>query len=207
MPLQELELVSAKRLDELIAELKSKGDYRQGQGLYDQIAYAQAGQTNLAFFGRSQSGSGIEITNLKTAGKTPKEVDQIVKGVRLFPLPAGNLDDDPLDYANDVHKMLKKGALTVKIAEKEICPAVSPLRKVNGGLDAFAAFARIAAGGADVSMSYAEGKNGKALDFAVPYGVPGDTSLDAQVNWAAAVAVSAAGALQIELIGSQLFHG
>ena len=203
-----------------LAELQQYNVNRPGQieairgSLYDSIAYAQAGQTQLKFFQtpQGQSSKTLADTNMSAAGSLPSPQSFLVECIELYFFPGllpGDLsaDDTPIipNFLNDVYEFYSVPAwLEFYIGSKAYLDE-APLMKFppRCGLAGFAAASDGDASsttGKQTLINYASA-GGPVYELDPPILLVPTQNFNITLNWASANAISAAGKVYCQLGG------
>lgn len=201
-----------------LAELQQYNVNRPNQveairaSLYDSVAYAQAGQTQLQFYQtpKGQSGKTFADTNMTIAGSLASPQSFLLDSIELYFYPGinpGNLSaaSTPIapNFANDTYLFYKKGGwLELFIGSKAYLDE-APLQKFppRCGLSGFSSSSD-AASTSTVStlVNYATGA-GPIYEVDPPILLVPTQNFIITLNWPAAVAISAAGTVLCSMGG------
>lgn len=180
--------------------------------LYDTLAYAQAGQTQLQFFQnpKGQNGKTIADTNMTSAGTLSSPQSFLVETIELYFFPTAvpsNLSaaNTPAlsAFIDDTYKFYKQGgALDFFIGSKSYL-IEAPLLKFppRCGLSGFTSSSDAASTGtASTSTGYASA-GGPVYELNPPILLVPTQNFVVSLNWPTAVALSAAGTVMCQLGG------
>ncbi len=184
-----------------------------GWTLFDSVAYAQAGQTQLTFFQipQGQSSKTFADTNMVAAGQLPAGQSFLIQSVevRMYSgtvLAKGGVAQYAPTNADDIYNFSKKGWLEMSIQSK-LYIQEGPLDRFqpSSGLSIFEALAlSYYAGGTatyqEVSVDYAR-TSGKLYTLASPFLLESNMNFKVTLNWAAAISQTAAGVVFVHLNG------
>lgn len=182
--------------------------------LYDTLAYAQAGQTQLTFF-QTPAGSGTKTqvdTNMSVAGMLPNPTAFLVQSAQLYffpgtalvPAPAVGAPGTFSEFVNDVYKFYRYGGyLKLTIGVKDYI-VDAPLMKFppRSGLSGFAAGTDTTTAGAGQNSKVAYAScGGPVFDVNPPIFIGPTVNFSVSLNWNTAQAISAAGTVMVVLDG------
>lgn len=180
--------------------------------LYDTLAYAQAGQTQLQFFQtpKGQGGKTLADTNMTLAGSLASPQSFLIKTIELYFYPSetpGNLsaDDTPIapTFLNDVWKFYKPGGwLELFIGSKAYLDE-APLQKFppSNGLSGFGFSSDASSGAATSVMANYASAGGPVYEVDPPILLVPTQNFVVTLNWPTAVALSAAGTVVCQMGG------
>lgn len=169
--------------------------------------YAQAGQTSLSFFQSpvGQNSKTLDDTNMQLAGQLPSGQAFLIESIEIVLLPLYNVWQDVAAavvpaMANDVYKFARSGNLTLTIGNKQYVQD-APLGK-------FPPKTRVANAAAvattdtteTVYCDYAQ-MSGRPYVLRSPFLLESSQSFALTLNWASAVALSAAARVGVVLEG------
>jgi hypothetical protein len=180
--------------------------------LYDTLAYAQAGQTQLKFFQtpKGQGGKTDADTNMTFAGALASPQSFLIQTIELYFFPGmapGVLDaaNTPIapTFSNDVYNFYKPGAwLELFIGSKAYLDE-APLMKFppRCGLGGFASNqSNASTSTSSVQLNYASA-GGPVYEVDPPILLVPTQNFAVSLNWPAAVGISAAGSVMCNLGG------
>lgn len=178
--------------------------------LYDTLAYAQAGQTQLSFFQlpKGQAGKTLADTNMTNAGSLPSPQSFLIETIELYFYPNGAPGSFGAQVApnflNDVYTFYKKGGwLELFIGSKAYLDE-APLQKFppRCGLSGFAAASDNTTTGAAMQtlVDYASA-GGPIYELDPPILLVPTQNFIVTLNWPALVPLVAAGTVVCQLGG------
>ncbi len=180
--------------------------------LYDTLAYAQAGQSQLQFFQtpKGQGGKTYADSNMSTAGSLPQPQSFLIQTIELwfFPgsavLPAAYGAGAVSAFTNDTYKVFKYGSwLELYIGSKPYLDE-APLLKFppRNGLTGFAAMSDSTTAGATQAnqVAYASA-GGPTYELNPPILLTPNTNFNVTLNWPTVQAISAAGTMMCSMSG------
>jgi len=195
-------------------ELNAYNVNRAGQveaikaSLYDFQAYAVGGQTQLQFFQtpKGQGGKTFADTNMTLAGSLPAPMSFLVETIEIYFFPLNAISTAAaavaLENWNDVYDVGKSGWLELFIGSKPYLDE-APLMKFppRCGLTGVAA-AALAGEVADqaITADYAS-FGGPVYEMIPPILLVPSQNFNVTLNWPAAVAISLAGRIGINMGG------
>ncbi len=171
--------------------------------LYDSLAYAQAGQTQLQFFQtpKGQGGKTLADTNMTTAGSLASPQSFLIETIELQFYPGvvpstESAANTPVvsNFVNDVWKFYKPGAwLELFIGSKAYLDE-APLLKFppRGGLGGFAATSDAASTGNTSTLIAYASAGGPVYELDPPILLVPTQNFVVTLNWPTAVSVSTA---------------
>lgn len=180
--------------------------------LYDTLAYAQAGQTQLQFFQtpKGQSGKTLADTNMTLAGSLASPQSFLIETIELYFYPGetpGNLSaaNTPIipTFLNDTYKFYKPGAwLELFIGSKAYLDE-APLQKFppKCGLSGFAATSDAASTATTSTMVNYASAGGPVYELDPPILLVPTQNFVVTLNWPTAVALTAAGTVVCQMGG------
>lgn len=201
--LQELQQYNVNRPDQVEAIRSS---------LFDTLAYAQAGQTQLQFFQtpKGQSGKTLADTNMTLAGSLASPQSFLIETIELYFYPSqtpGNLSaaNTPIvpTYLNDVWKFYKPGAwLELFIGSKAYLDE-APLQKFppRCGLSGWGSSSDAASTATTSTMQNYASAGGPIYELDPPILLVPTQNFNVTLNWPTAVALSAAGTVVCQMGG------
>lgn len=180
--------------------------------LYDTLAYAQAGQTQLQFFQtpKGQNGKTIADTNMTTAGSLPSPQSFLVETVELFFFPGGNPSNESAanvpavsTFTNDVYKFYKQGGSLEFFIGSKAYLNEAPLLKFppRCGLGGFTSSSDAASTGTTSTSTGYASAGGPIYELDPPILLVPTQNFVISLNWPTAVALSAAGTVMCQLGG------
>lgn len=171
--------------------------------LYDTLAYAQAGQTQLKFFQtpQGQGGKTLADTNMQAAGALASPQSFLVQTIELFFYPNASIvpavtgGTTAPAYVNDTSKFYRYGGwLDFFIGSKSYLDE-APLQKFppRNGLSGFAALSDATTAGSTqlTSVTYASAA-GPVYEINPPILLTPTQNFNVSLNWPTAIALSAA---------------
>lgn len=180
--------------------------------LYDTLAYAQAGQTQLKFFQtpQGQGGKTLADTNMQAAGALASPQSFLVQTIELMFYPNSAIVPSVTGgttapaFTNDVYKFYKYGGwLDFFIGSKSYLDE-APLQKFppKNGLSGFAALSDATTAGSTqlTSISYATAA-GPVYEIYPPILLTPTQNFNVSLNWPTAVAISAAATVVCTMSG------
>lgn len=201
--LQQLQQYNVNRPDQIEAIRSS---------LYDTLAYAQAGQTQLQFFQtpKGQSGKTLADTNMTLAGSLASPQSFLIETIELYFYPGmtpGNLSaaNTPIapTYLNDVYKFYKHGGwLELFIGSKAYLDE-APLQKFppRCGLSGFSSSSDAASTSTSSTLVNYASAGGPVYELDPPILLVPTQNFVVTLNWPSAVALSAAGTVVCQMGG------
>jgi len=178
--------------------------------LYDSVAYAQAGQTQLQFFQipKGQLSKTNADTNMTVAGMLPAPQSFLIQTVELYFFAGAVITATGAtatgNYTNDVHLFYKSLAfLDLTIGSKSYLTE-APLQKFppRCGLTGWAALSDSTTAGANqrTVINYAANA-GPVYEMNPPILLTPTQNFNLSLNWPAAVALSVAGTVFAQFSG------
>lgn len=201
--LNELQQYNVNRPDQIEAIRSS---------LYDTLAYAQAGQTQLQFFQtpKGQNGKTFADTNMTTAGSLPSPQSFLVETIELYFFPGvlpsvESAANTPTagNFMNDVYKFIRPGgALDLFIGSKSYLTE-APLLKFppRCGLGGFGATSDAASTATTSTLINYASAGGPVYELDPPILLVPTQNFVVSLNWPTAVSVSAAATVVCQLGG------
>ncbi|MGH8742870.1 MAG: hypothetical protein ACREUY_01175 [Burkholderiales bacterium] len=192
-----------------------------GNTLYDSVAYAAAGQTQLTFFalpiGQGTGFAGgtktLMDTNMRNPGSLPANQEFLVEGIEVLfwpsrpavvaQLPAVFGTQAVAQIVNDSYAFYNSGSLILFIGSKNYCEE-APLVKFpptsNFGLDAAVADTSTVAGNSQQRIAFASAR-GKPYYLRSPLRLVSNQNFAVSLNWDAAVTITNPGRIFVSLCG------
>ncbi len=180
--------------------------------LYDTLAYAQAGQTQLQFFQtpKGQNGKTFADTNMTIAGSLPAPQSFLIETVELYFYPNAlpsieSAANTPIvtNFINDTYKFWKQGSwLELYIGSKAYLDE-APIQKFppRCGLSGFAGYSDAASTALTSTQTGYASNGGPVYELDPPILLVPTQNFNITLNWPTAVALSAAGTVACQLGG------